>query len=42
MEKLTQPLAFEDFSSNDFNSFFEDCSITLIDETEERNAGEKL
>ena len=26
-----QPLVLEHFSSNDHNSFLEDCSITLID-----------
>ena len=30
-EEHMQPLVFEHFSSNDHNSFLEDCSITLID-----------
>ena len=29
-----QPLVYEHFSSNDFNGFLEDCSITLIDKTD--------
>ena len=28
------PLVFEHFSSNNRNSFFEDCCITLIDKTD--------
>ena len=42
-----QPLVFEHFSSNDHNSFLEDCSITLIDKPmglislEEKNTGEE-
>ena len=30
-----QPLVFEHFSSNDHKGFLEDCSITLIDKTDE-------
>ena len=44
-----QPLVFEQFSSNDHNSFLEDCSITLIDKKqmgliplEERNTGKQF
>ena len=33
-EKYLQPLLFEHFSSNDHNSFLEDCSITLIDKSD--------
>ena len=29
-----QPLAFGHFSSNGYNGFLEDCSITLIDKTD--------
>ena len=29
-----QPLVFGHFSSNDYNGFLEDCSITLIDKTD--------
>ena len=29
-----QPLVFKHFSSNDHNSFLEDCIITLIDKTD--------
>ena len=46
-EEHMQPLVFEHFSSNDHNSFLEDCSITLIDKPmglislEEKNTGEE-
>ena len=33
-EEHMQPLAFGHFSSNDYNGFLEDCSITLIDKTD--------
>ena len=32
-----QPPIFEHFSSNDYNGFLEDCSITLIDKTDGRD-----
>ena len=33
-EEHMQPLVFGHFSSNDYNGFLEDCSITLIDKTD--------
>ena len=33
-EEDMQPLVFEHFSSNDHNGFLEDCTITLIHETD--------